>query len=109
MGVERVPEQTLDTMVVESGVAPPTLIKIDVEGYELRVLRGARAVLAEHSPAVVLEHTASVAEQAGYDLDDLRRELEQHAYSVFSLRPDHSLAPISTRQADGTIVALPGP
>ena len=50
MGLEIVAEQTLDAFVAETGVAPPTLIKIDVEGCELRVLRGARAVLAEHAP-----------------------------------------------------------
>jgi len=107
MGIEVVAEQTLDTVVAETGVAPPTLIKIDVEGCELRVLRGAQDVLAEHGPVLLLEHTGAVAEQAGYDLDDIRRELEQHAYSVSALRPDGGLAPISTLTADGTIVALP--
>jgi FkbM family methyltransferase len=109
MGQELVAEQTLDAFVTETGVAPPTLIKIDVEGCELRVLRGARKLLAEHAPPLVLEHSRAVAEQAGYDLDDVCRELERHAYSLSALRPDGGLAPISdlATAGDGTIVALP--
>jgi len=34
---------------------PPSLIKIDVEGLELEVLRGGTATLCEHRPAVVVE------------------------------------------------------
>jgi hypothetical protein len=34
----------------------PALIKIDVEGAEEQVLRGAERTLAEHRPLVVLEH-----------------------------------------------------
>jgi FkbM family methyltransferase len=37
----------------------PALIKIDVEGAEEQVLRGAAATLARHRPTVVLEHNAS--------------------------------------------------
>jgi FkbM family methyltransferase len=34
---------------------PPSLVKIDVEGHELGVLRGARSLLDTHLPAVVFE------------------------------------------------------
>ena len=44
---------TIDTLTHE--FRPPALIKIDVEGLELEVLRGAAATLREHRPTVVVE------------------------------------------------------
>lgn len=46
---------TLDAFVAEQGLERVDVVKIDVEGAELSVLRGAGAVLAAHHPKVVLE------------------------------------------------------
>jgi FkbM family methyltransferase len=53
-----VPTASLDTLVRERGLAPPSAIKIDVEGAEGHVVRGAHRVLDAHRPAIVAElHT----------------------------------------------------
>ncbi len=46
---------TLDEWVYTNGEMAPSLVKIDVEGGEYRVLRGAAKVLHEHRPVVVVE------------------------------------------------------
>ena len=48
-----VAQTTIDDLTHEFG--PPTLIKIDVEGLELEVLRGASATLRDHRPTLVVE------------------------------------------------------
>jgi FkbM family methyltransferase len=74
-----VPVISLDT----AAIAPPDLIKMDIEGGESAALSGARTVLAEHRPIVVLalhgpEHRSfcsSLLQSLGYrvfDLDERR-------------------------------------
>lgn len=46
---------TLDHCVYERQFQPPKVIKIDVEGAELRVLQGASRVLNEYHPSLFLE------------------------------------------------------
>ncbi|OGX38617.1 MAG: hypothetical protein A3C53_04135 [Omnitrophica WOR_2 bacterium RIFCSPHIGHO2_02_FULL_68_15] len=55
-----VPVTTLDACLAGHECAAPLLIKIDVEGHEAAVLRGASETLARYRPWVIFEsHRAS--------------------------------------------------
>ena len=46
---------TLDAIVAQEQARPVRVVKIDVEGHELHVLRGAEKLLAEQHPALFIE------------------------------------------------------
>jgi len=75
--VQRVPALRLDDLVAELKLAPPYLLKLDVQGAEVQALRGARGMLAD-TQAVICE--ADIADfqainaelvAAGFDLYDI--------------------------------------
>lgn len=62
----------------------PAVIKIDVEGAEEQVLRGAAATLARHRPIVVLEHNAS-AHHFGTSSETVQELLAAAGLRVFDI------------------------
>jgi FkbM family methyltransferase len=61
---EDVPFLTMDQLCAERRIAP-SIVKIDVEGAEADVLRGARATLNAHHPVICLELHLDVLERRG--------------------------------------------
>ncbi|HEY0306637.1 MAG TPA: FkbM family methyltransferase [Acidobacteriaceae bacterium] len=58
----RVEVVRLDTFIATKGVPPPNVIKMDVEGAEALALEGARSLLLQHGPLLIIElHGAEVA------------------------------------------------
>lgn len=64
---------------------PPTLVKIDVEGAELGVMRGAAETLARHRPAVLFEHGAGGADLYGTRPTDVYDLLDEVRLRIFDL------------------------
>ena len=73
--VQYVPTTTLDSLLED--FKPPDMIKIDVEGAELRVLRGARTILADVRPRLYVEVGTE-------DRRAVTQELLSHNYRLFN-------------------------
>ncbi len=61
---------TIDSLVSAAVIRPPSLVKIDVEGAEMQVLKGARRTLEVHRPLLVLEADSNMG-RFGYGKKDL--------------------------------------
>lgn len=85
-----VPSISLDTYVSKHG-ATPDLIKIDVEGAEIAVLRGASTLLRERHPALIVEIDKVNQPRFGFTADDLVRELKGFGYSLSPLENEPGL------------------
>ncbi len=46
---------TIDNIIAEKKISKPDIIKIDVEGYELKVLKGAEKTLQKYKPILFIE------------------------------------------------------
>ncbi|HET6510469.1 MAG TPA: FkbM family methyltransferase [Baekduia sp.] len=79
-----VPTQRLDDALPPGYV--PRLVKVDVEGAELQVLRGARETLAAHRPIVVFEHGLGSADHYGTRPEDVHDLLGALGYRILGLQ-----------------------
>jgi FkbM family methyltransferase len=71
--------------VLEGSAARPTLVKIDVEGYELHVLRGLRGTIERWHPAVVTEVQRDWLVRAGTSRSELLEFMSAQGYRAFGL------------------------
>jgi FkbM family methyltransferase len=59
------------------------LLKIDVEGYEARVLRGANQTISRHKPAIFIELFPKGLERQGSSAEEVVSLLTAHGYDLF--------------------------
>lgn len=82
---EEVSQTTLDELLEGRH---PILIKIDVEGFEMKVLRGGKKTFSDpHLKAVIMEVNGSGLKYGIAD-DDLLAEMEQYGFTPHSYLPE---------------------
>jgi FkbM family methyltransferase len=70
---------------VAAGHAPPTVIKIDVEGAELLVLRGLAATLRQHRPILFLSVHPGLIEHFGHRTEKVGQLLHSLGYQYTAI------------------------
>lgn len=88
-----VPIKTLDQLV-ESVLSPESIIdfmKIDVEGYEPFVVRGAQSVLGRVE-CMLMEYAPYLLEKSGFNLHDFIENLEATFPSMYIVREENLVA-----------------
>ncbi|HEV3047147.1 MAG TPA: FkbM family methyltransferase [Solirubrobacteraceae bacterium] len=92
----------VSTLDAELAGTRPAVVKIDVEGAELGVLEGGRALLGAARPLVIFEHVPSAAALYGADSGSLWELLDEIGYEVFSITGEGPF----TRQAFASAGAI---
>ena len=78
------PAISMDDYIQRKGIGEVTLIKLDVEGSEMRVIKGARNLLSSGRPPLwILEVNQETSRACGYTPDDLLSLLKQYGYSFY--------------------------
>ena len=74
---------TIDGLLEASGRLPVSLIKIDVQGAELRVLEGAKKTIAKYRPIILIEIHDEALISAGYSAQSLIDILTSNSYELW--------------------------
>jgi FkbM family methyltransferase len=87
-GVEIIKLKVLDDLVRSGQIEPPNIIKIDVEGAELNVLKGAKNTILVHRPTILIEYSVNTSSDAGYDRDAVFNIFDFKDYLIYGISED---------------------
>lgn len=106
----RVKVKALDSWMRESKVATVDFIKLDVEGGELEVLRGAERMLAmSERPVILAEVEDSRTRPWGYEAREIIDHMSRKGYKWFSVAEEGIVKDldVSRGEFEGNFVACP--
>ncbi len=104
-GTIEVDSVTVDGVLAARSGKCPNLLKIDVQGAELAVLRGARQTLARCRPAVLIEVDRNALARAGSSEQDLSRFFDMLGYEAHDLRTGQQLGQGASLLPPGSLYA----
>jgi FkbM family methyltransferase len=82
-GDKQVESTTLDTVLMNSGIRRVDVLKIDVDGFDGKVLLGSKQTLSTHRPAVIFEWHPILCENASNNWTDHFEALTDCGYTRF--------------------------
>lgn len=79
---------TIDHFCATKGLAPD-LLKIDVDGYEGKILAGAQSVLRQHQPIILLEIHSNDMMRDGFTRRDIVQNMSDAGYRFLFITDHH--------------------
>jgi FkbM family methyltransferase len=88
---------TLDSFVAKNGCIPG-LIKIDVEGAEIGVMRGAKNVLRKYHPEIILSIHPKHFETLGLSVVELMEVIHDLDYQIYNIDGSHVKGELESKE-----------
>jgi hypothetical protein len=88
---------TLDSFVAKNGCIPE-LIKIDVEGAEIGVMRGAKNVLRKYHPEIILSTHPKHFETLGLSVVELMEVIHDLDYQIYNIDGSHVKGELESKE-----------
>lgn len=107
-GSTRVEVTTLDAYCRANGVDHVDFIKVDVEGMEYEVFKGAAVILARCQPILLFETLAPFKAIRGFDIfAAIETLLNTHGYVLFRIEDDGSMRRTTSADLSANTLAVP--
>jgi FkbM family methyltransferase len=103
---EAIVTETLDKALNRAGIHRVSVIKMDVQGAEELVLRGARETLSSEHPVIIFEVWPEGASLLGLSPTGPWDLLKSGGYEFFAVGQGGTLSPIKSPPAIGNVVAM---
>jgi len=100
---------TIDNLVKDKVIPAPNVVKMDVEGSELSVLKGAKKTIQRHKPVIVFEADENM-KRFGYnhrEIFDLLLSLADYIFYFIRDEANIELINNETKKPFGNYVAIP--
>ncbi len=89
---EEVPSISLDDFFVSQHLEKVDFIKIDTDGYEINVLRGARKILEIHKPLIIFEMGLYILQEKNLTFKDFSDFFESLEYFLFDSKTGKNIS-----------------
>ena len=82
---------SLDDYLEREGIGRVDIVKMDVDGYECSVLRGAKQTLIRHRPMIIMEFAPYIFAETGESVDAFLAILSEVGYAMRELESERRL------------------
>lgn len=83
--------KTLDSVILPMALDHLDCIKLDIDGFECGMLRGAKETLTRWHPTIIMELAPYVLEEQGASLGELIQLIEEYGYSLYDMSTNKAL------------------
>ncbi|MBR1734328.1 MAG: FkbM family methyltransferase [Alphaproteobacteria bacterium] len=116
-GIEKISQESvdaiaLDDFVIANQIKHVDVIKLDIEGSELKALQGALKTIEKFHPAIMLGVNSNALKAAGTDHDEIQKIISEINYKAYKLVDEDDnlkfeLIPDLTKESAKIVFCLP--